>query len=158
MDWITQTRDRLEYGAISREFALAGLEALEAAGVDTTGWREVLEAPIDPRNAIDDGRMRELVSVIAGAPEGRAGYRVLVVLRLADGVICAIDRDDEVAAEIDDAFWRLTDDVGTDYRPDGFGGGPENHTAWFSTAVPDEARWLELRLDEVPEATLRVAL
>ena len=34
---------------ISRDYAFAGLEALEAAGVDTAEWREILDAPIEHR-------------------------------------------------------------------------------------------------------------
>jgi len=157
-DWLSQTRERLEDGLSNREFAFAGLEALEAAGVDTTGWREVLDAPIDPRTAVNDRLARELVAVVPGPPDCRAGHRVLVVLCLADAVICVIDRDDEIAPEIDEPLWRLTDDLGTDYRFDGFGGGPDEHDTWYSTAVPEGAQWLELSLDGAPEATFRVAL
>jgi len=157
MDWLTQTRDRLEGGAISREYALAGLEALEAAGVDTAGWREVLDAPIEHR-IVDNGLARDLVTVVAGPPEYRAGHRVLVILRFANAVVCEVDRDEEIAPEIDDPVWRLADDLATDYRFAGFGGGPDRHTTWYSSAVPEGARWLEVSLDEVPEATFRIAL
>ena len=157
MDWITHTRDRLERGVISREYAFAGLEALEAAGVDTAEWREVLDAPIE-HLGFDDGLAHDLVSVVAGPPEYRAGHRVLVLLRFANAVVCEVDRDDEIAPEIDDPVWRLADDLGTDYQFQGFGGGPDGHTTWYSSAVPESARWLEVSLDEVPEATFRIAL
>ena len=108
--------------------------------------------------SIDNGLAHDLVAVVAGPPEYRAGHRVLVVLRFANAVVCEIDRDDEVAPEIDEPFWRLADDLGTDYQPERFGGGPDEHTTWYSPAVPEGARWLEISLDGVPEATFRVTL
>ena len=73
-----------------------------------------------------------------GPPEYRAGHRVLVVVRFADAVICVIDRDDEIAPEIDEPLWRLADDLGTDYRFDELRRwAGRATTTWYSTAVPD---------------------
>ena len=155
-DWLSRTRERLENGSIDLEYALAGVEALEAAGVDTTGWR--LEAPEPRRSIVDDGRARDLVAVLPGPPEYRAGHRVLVFVCFTDAVVCIVDRDEETAPDIDDALWHLTDDVGTDYQLSAFGGGSDQHTTWFSTPPPADAGWLEVSLVGAPEATFRVAL
>lgn len=142
---------------------LATLGAVDAAAWDDRmrgrlGWpsEEEEHARVGELNA--GGTEVELVAVLPGADERRGGHRVVVALRFADGISFLLDRDPVVAPELEWPEWRLSDDLGTSYRPGGGGSGDTDEHVTFRTAPPPEARWVELALEEQPDVRFRVAL
>ncbi|RKQ90246.1 hypothetical protein C8N24_0045 [Solirubrobacter pauli] len=145
---------------------LAGVAALEAAGVlspeaaDT--WRGRLEReaarPREPDRYVGepatDSTEAELLQVLTGPDEPRGGYRLLLLLRFADGVVCQLDKDD---AEDDDwPEWILVDATGTVYDTGGEGGSDTDVSVAFSPGVPDGVGWVELRLGGRDDVVFRV--
>jgi hypothetical protein len=98
----------------------------------------------------------ELLGVIQGPSEPRNGHRLVAALRFADGVSFLIDTRD--APDFEWPEWQVTDDLGTEYMPGGSGGGGGEEHVSFRTAVPLEARWIELVLEQEPEIAFRMAL
>jgi hypothetical protein len=120
------------------------------------GWESREEELEAERELNAGGTQAELVAVLPGPPERRAGCRVVYALRFADGLTFMIDRD---GAEAPDwPQWRLTDDAGTEYWPGGGSGGDGEEEVTVRTAPPADATWVELSLRGTPEATFRIAL
>lgn len=154
--------DRLERfeGAV---YVLAAVGAADGAEWDARlrrrlGWPSAEEewAQERARNAGDTEV--DLVAVLPGPGEWRAGHRVVVALRFEDGIALLVDKDPAAAPETEWPEWRLGDDRGTPYWPGGGSGGDTDEHVSFRPAPPPEARWVELVLEDHPEATFRVEL
>src|SRR3954471_9540075 len=122
------------------------------------GWPTLEEELAQTRSLNAGGTEVELLAVLPGPAERRAGYRVVLVLRFADGVNVLLDREEDDAPADEWPDWRLSDDAGTAYMPGGGGGGDGDQHVSFRSAPPPDARWLEVALEGHPEATFRVAL
>jgi hypothetical protein len=71
---------------------------------------------------------------------------VLCVLRFDDGVSVLLRVEDGDDPFEEDPFdFGLVDDVGTSYSSSGGGGGGRELKISYSTPVPPDATWLELR-------------
>lgn len=153
----------LEAGEDGEERFSGALLALRIAGaVDASawdarmreryGWPTAEEELAEARELNAGGTNDELVAVLPGPDERRAGRRVLYALRFADGMEIRVDAADR---EVEDwPVWTLTDDAGTRYHPRG---GSDDRVT-FRGAPPPEARWVELTLAGDPGATFRIAL
>lgn len=141
----------------------AALDVLAAAGaVDADAWDAKLRERLGHPSAEDEralelarnagGTQVDLAGVLAGPPDVHGGYRLLLVLRFADGVAFLVE---QLAAEEDDwPQWRLTDDLGTPYEDGAVGSG---HVA-FRTPIPAAATWIELTLEGYADVVFRVRL
>jgi hypothetical protein len=133
------------------EGALAALSELGAASpaewdarlrarLRRVSWEEE-EAEMRAMNS--GGTERELLAVLPGPSEAVDGVRLLYALRFADGVGIVfrrpLDDDDSWEWEME-----LRDDLGTYYSEAGGSGGGEENRVSFRTAVPADARWIEL--------------
>jgi hypothetical protein len=125
---------------------------------ERVGWPAVEDERAQERALNAGGTEAELLAVIPGPDQVLRGHRLLLVLRFADGVSFAIDKDPEATPEIDWPGWELTDDLGTAYRGGGFGGSSEEEHCSFRTPVPAGARRLRLTLDDHPDVTFEVEL
>ena len=143
------------------------LEVFVAAGAaDRERWddrmreaygRETREEELAAERALNAGGTHaELVAVLPGPEERRAGRRVAYALRFADGMAFLIDKEDVPFGGWPE--WCLTDDAGFGYLPGGSGGGAVEEEVSFGSAPPPQARWVELALAEDADATFRIAL
>jgi hypothetical protein len=131
------------------EGALNALQAVGAASGDwydrlarRMGWPTADE--VSERN--EGGTERDLRAVLPGPDEALDGVRVLCVLRFDDGVSVLLRVEEGDDPFEDDPFdFELVDDVGTSYSSSGGGGGGRELKISYSTAVPTDATWLELR-------------
>lgn len=122
---------------------------------ERAGWPSEEEEMAIERELNAGGTETELLEVIAGPPDERAGFRLLLVLRFADGVSVLVERPARAPSDFGPPEWRLEDDLGTRYPLGGAaGGGTEEHLR-FRGAVPPQAR--RLRLSR-PEAAFEVPL
>ena len=154
----------------TRTSTLAGIEALEAATVitadDADRWRASFERalarePDPPAEADRESWARnatsteaELLQVIPGPEDVHGGYRLLLLLRFADGVVCLLDKD---GVDADDwPQWTLRDAFGTVYESDVEGGGDTHARVSFHTGTPHLVGWVELRLDGHDDVVFRV--
>ena len=129
------------------------LNALQAVGAASGDWYDRLARRMDwptpdevsERN--EGGTERDLRAVLPGPDEALDGVvRVLCVLRFDDGVSVLLRVEDGDDPFEDDPFdIELVDDVGTSYSSSGGGGGGRELKISYSTPVPTDATWLELR-------------
>ena len=160
--------DELATEALANAHAgIAALEAAEALSPDAaTTWRGAFEREVarDPDPPTEEDRESwalnatsteaELVQVIAGPDDVRGGYRLLLLLRFADGVVCLLDKDD---ADADDwPEWTLRDAFGTVYESDVEGGSDTDARVSFYTGTPHLVGWVELRLNGHDDVVFRV--
>jgi hypothetical protein len=155
-DWDLDS-ERFE-GAVELLGAIGAVDvaAWDAKLRERTGEPDHDEELEEIRRLNAGGTEVDLTSVIPGPPERRKGHRLVAVLLFADGVSCLIDKDGEDDFEWPD--WRLTDDLGTQYMQGGSGGGDRDEHVSFRTAVPGNARWIELTHDQDDEIKFEVAL
>lgn len=152
---------------VSFEHFEGAVELLGAIGaVDPVAWdaelRERTGEPTEEEKLEETRRLNaggtevELHGVIQGPSEPRKGHRLVAALRFADGISFLIDKRD--APDFEWPEWQVTDDLGTDYMLGGSGGGGGDEHVSFRTAVPREARWVELAHEKDPEIAFRLAL
>lgn len=143
------------------------VELLGAIGaVDPRAWDTALrehtgepayEDELEERRRLNAGGTEvELDAVIEGPTDRRNGHRLVAALRFSDGVSFLVDKAGGREFEWPD--WRLTDDLGTNYSPSGSGGSDHDQHVSFRTAIPREARWIELAREQDREVVFRVAL
>jgi hypothetical protein len=128
------------------------LSALQAVGAASGDWYDQLArrmgwATADEVSERNEGAAeRDLRDVLAGPDEALDGVRVLCALRFDDGVSVLLRVEDGDDPFEDDPFdFELVDDVGTSYSSSGGGGGGREMKISYSTPVPTDATWLELR-------------
>jgi hypothetical protein len=154
-DWDDVNSERFE-GAVE---VLGAIGAADAASWDAEFRRRTGEAAEDEefeeiRRLNAGGTEVELAAVVPGPAERRKGHRLVAMLRFADGVSFLIDKDD--ARDFEWPDWHLTDDLGTPYMPGGASGSDQDEHVSFRTAVPNDARWIELAHEQDPEIAFRV--
>lgn len=145
-------------GAVELLGAIGAIDPLawDARMRERAGW-PTQEAELEETRRLNAGATEvELLAVIAGPGEPRKGHRLIAALRFSDGISFLIDKDDAPDFEWPD--WRLADDLGTDYRPDGSGGSDHDEHVSFRTAVPDQAAWVELVCEQDAAIGFRVTL
>lgn len=172
-DWLQQRLDALyswhqlwDDAADALVIPLAGVDALEVAGVlspeAAEAWRGTFEReaarPREPDRYVGepstDSTELDLLQVLTGPDEPRGGYRLLLLLRFADGVVCQLDKDE---SEDDDwPEWTLVDATGTVYDTGAEGGSDTDVFVTFSPGVPDGVGWVELRLGGRDDVVFRV--
>lgn len=171
-DWLQQQLDALsrwhqlwDDAVEALVTPLAGVAALEAAGVlspeAAETWRGTFEReaarPREPDRYVGepttDSAEVELLQVLTGPDAWRGGYRLLLIMRFADGVVCQLDTDD---AEDDWPMWTLVDAFGTVYDSGAEGGSDTDVFVTFSPGVPDGVGWVELRLGGRDDVVFRV--
>lgn len=142
---------------------LATVGAADAARWDgrlreRLGWPTAEEEREHEREVNAGATEVDLVAVVPGPEQRRAGHRVMVVLRYTDGIAFVIDKGPSADDELEWPEWELVDDRGTPYWPGGSGGGDREEHVTFRPAPPPEARWVELVLEGHVEAAFRVEL
>jgi hypothetical protein len=128
------------------------LNALQAVGAASGDWYDRLARRMgwptaDEVSELNEGGAeRDLRAVLPGPDEALDGVRVLCVLRFADGVSVLLRVEDGDDPFEDDPFeFELVDDVGTSYSSSGGGGGGRETKISYSTPVPADATWVEMR-------------
>jgi hypothetical protein len=128
------------------------LDALQAVGAASGDWYDRLARRMgwptadEVSERKEGGTERDLRAVLPGPGETLDGVRVLCVLRFDDGVSVLLRVEDGDDSCGDDPFdFELVDDVGTSYPSSGGGGGGRELKISYSTSVPADATWLELR-------------
>lgn len=156
-EWDDVNAERFE-GAVELLGAIGAVDpmAWDAALRERTGRPGEEEEFEEVRRLNAGGTEVELDAVIQGPSERRNGHRLIAVLRFADGVSFLIDKDG--ACDFGWPDWRLSDDLGTDYMGRGSSGGDHDEHVSFRTAVPNEARWIELVHEQDAAIVFRVAL
>ena len=154
-NWDDVNSERFE-GAVE---VLGAIGAADAASWEAEFRRRTGEAAEDEefeeiRRLNAGGTEVELAAVVPGPAERRKGHRLVAMLRFADGVSFLIDKDD--ARDFEWPDWHLTDDLGTPYMPGGASGSDQDEHVSFRTAVPNDARWIELAHEQDPEIAFRV--
>jgi hypothetical protein len=128
------------------------LNALQAVGTASDDWYDRLYRrmgwptadEVSERNR--GGTEKELRAVLAGPAEAVEGARVLCALRFDDGVSVLLRVEDgHDPLERHRFGFELVDDVGTRYSSSGGGGGGREMKISYSTQVPADATFLELR-------------
>jgi hypothetical protein len=122
------------------------------------GWPSAEEERAEELALNAGGTEAELIAVIPGPEDVRRGYRLLLVLRFADGVSFMIDNDAEDTPDDEWPDWELSDDVGTSYWCGSAGGSDESEHISFPTPIPAQAMWLQLSLEDHPDVSFRVSL
>jgi hypothetical protein len=125
---------------------------------ERVGWPSEEEERAEERALNAGGTEAELIDVIPGPGEVCRGYRLLLVLRFADGVSFMLDHGAEEPSDDEWLEWALIDDVGTSYRCSGEGGSDETDHISFGTPIPAEATWIRLQLEDHADVSFRVSL
>lgn len=150
---------------------LSAIGAVSAAEWDARhrarrGWPGADEELLQEMELNRGGTEVQLLGVHRGPEQSAGPYRLLLVLRFADGVSVWLDQDEDTvrgAIDLDDLDmgfhdWRLTDDLGTPYSGGGGSSSDVDANVSFRTPIPPQAAWLELTLDGQPDVRLRVDL